>query len=239
MIAVYGYLYFHFRPRPAMQAGLQSFATAGYLHYLLRRHLRLNKKSPNQELLPALGPANWITLARGGLIAFLAGFLFHPWPGRGADQGWAAWIPGGLYLAAVAGDVIDGLVARATASQTLLGELLDTRIDALGILLACLLAIHYGQLQGFFITAGLAYYGLKIAVWLRQKSNSPCARPAPRRGARMLAAAMMVFLGWALLPVSDPEVLNAAGVFILIPFLAGFLLDWREVCRRERLNHVL
>ena len=143
-----------------------------------------------------------------------------------------------MYLTAVAGDALDGFVARTTASQTPLGELLDTRIDALGILAACLLAIHYGQLPGYYLSAGVAYYVLRFAVFVRKKTGRPCAGVRPRPGARVMAGIQMVFLGVVLLPLFSPQFTHIAAVLILIPFLVGFLFDWQAVSVHEKFVNI-
>jgi CDP-diacylglycerol--glycerol-3-phosphate 3-phosphatidyltransferase len=210
-----------------IQAGL----VTAYILYLLRLNLKLNRRREDQSQQSSLGAANWITLSRGGLIAFLAGFLLQPWPGRTIGFRWTMWMPGIIYMLASLGDFLDGYVARMTVNKTLLGELLDIRIDALGILVASLLAITYGQLPVFYISAGLAYYILRFAVWLRRKIGRPCSEVRRRAGARLLAGVQMAFLGVVLLPLLSASISKIAAVFFLIPFLAGFLVDWQMVCR--------
>jgi CDP-diacylglycerol---glycerol-3-phosphate 3-phosphatidyltransferase len=221
-----------------LQWSLQAATITAYILYLLRRNMALNPRQNNQRPSSSLGAANWITLARGGLIAFLAGFVFQPWPGRFSDCAWRTWIPGIIYFMASAGDVLDGFVARVTANKTRLGELLDTRIDALGILVGCLLAITYGRVPDFYISAGLAYYLVRFAIWLRKKTGRPCSEVRRRRGAKLLAGAQMLFLGVVLLPLLSASVTKNAAVFFLIPFLAGFLVDWQMVCRHEKFTAI-
>jgi len=220
------------------QWGIQAGLINAYILYLLLRNLRLNTRSDDRTSLSSLGPANWITLSRGSLIAVLAGFLLQPWPGRSSGFGSVMWIPGIIYIVASAADFFDGWVARVTARETLLGELLDTRIDALGILVACLLAINYGQLPFFYVSAGLAYYTVRFAVWLRRKTGRPCSEVKRRRGAKLLAGAQMAFLGIVLVPLLSPSVTRIAAVFFLIPFLAGFIADWQVVCRHEKFAQI-
>ncbi len=200
---------------------------------LLGRNLGLNRRGKDEPLNPSLGAASWVTLARGGLIALLAGFWLQPWPGHEHQGRWLAWLPGIIYIAAVLADALDGWVARQTGNQTLLGEYLDTRVDALGILVASLVAVDYGQLPLFYVSAGLAWYLMRLAVWLRKKSGRPCGEVKPRKSARIMAGLQMAFLGIVLLPLLDPPITNVAAVLILVPFLAGFLLDWQMVCRHE------
>ena len=215
---------------------LQASLIVIYILYILQRNLTLNRQGPAGPLNTTLGAASWITLARGGLIALLAGFWLQPWPGRVNGPEWSAWLPGMIYIAAVLGDALDGRVARQTDNQTLLGEYLDTRIDALGILVASLVAMGYGQLPVFYISAGLAWYLLRLAVWLRKKSGRTCGEVKPRKSACWMAGLQMAFLGLVLLPLLSPPITHVAAVLILLPFLAGFLLDWQMVCRHENPN---
>jgi CDP-diacylglycerol--glycerol-3-phosphate 3-phosphatidyltransferase len=201
---------------------------------ILRSSLDLNRRGYNGPLNPSLGAASWITLARGGLIALLAGFWLQPWPGRDSEGQWFAFLPGAFYVAAILGDALDGWVARHTGSETLLGEYLDSRVDALGILVASLVAVGYGQLPGIYVSAGLAWYLLRLAVWLRRKSGHACGKVKRRRSARFMAGLQMAFLGVVLLPLLAPPNTHVAAVLILIPFLAGFVLDWQMICRHEK-----
>jgi CDP-diacylglycerol--glycerol-3-phosphate 3-phosphatidyltransferase len=212
---------------------LQASLVVIYILYILRRNLTLNRQGHAGPLNTSLGTAGWITLARGGLIALLAGFWLQPWPGRNNGTEWSACLPGIIYIAAVLGDALDGWVARLTDNQTLLGEYLDTRIDALGILVAILVAVGYGQLPGFYVSAGVAWYLLRLAVWLRKKSGRTCREIKRRKSARWMAGLQMAFLGLVLLPLLSPPITHVAAVLILLPFLAGFLLDWQMVCRHE------
>jgi len=222
----------------AFQWTMQTALILAYMLYFLRRNLGLNIHLQNEKVMPALGAANWITLFRGGLIAFLAGFLFQPWPGRSDGCGWTLWIPGVIYTTAAACDIIDGYVARMTANQTRLGEILDTKMDALGLLVASLLAISYGQLPIFYISVGAAYYILRFAVWLRKRMGKPCSTVKRRSGARLMAAAQMGFVGIVLLPLLSPPAITIAAVFLMTPFLAGFFLDWQNVCGHEKFDKI-
>jgi CDP-diacylglycerol--glycerol-3-phosphate 3-phosphatidyltransferase len=195
-----------------------------------------NRQEQIGQLSASLGAANWITLARGGMIALLAGFWLQAWPGRSNGVEWTGWLPGTIYIAATMADALDGWVARLTANQTSLGEFLDTRIDALGILVASLVAVGYGQLPAYYISAGLAWYLLRLAIWLRKKSGRNCGEVKRRKGARFMAGLQMAFLGVVLLPWLSPPFIEVVAVLILIPFLTGFILDWQMVCRLENSN---
>jgi CDP-diacylglycerol--glycerol-3-phosphate 3-phosphatidyltransferase len=220
----------------SLRWALQAVPVIIYILITLQRRLGLNRRCHDGQLSASLGAANWITLARGGLIAMLAGFWRQPWPGQFDATEWARWLPGIIFISAALGDALDGWVARLTDNRTLLGIYLDTRIDALGILVASLVGVGYGQLPKYYICAGLAWYLLRLAVLLRKKSGRRCGKVKARRGARLMAGLQMAFLSIALLPVLSPSVTHTAAVLILIPFLAGFLVDWQMVCHHEDSN---
>jgi len=110
-----------------------------------------NYQPVTKILLPHLGYATWLTLLRAGLIGTLTGFVFQNIPITAEKSNWLAWTPGVIYILAILLDYIDGYVARISGHETRLGEWLDTKIDALGLLVAPVLAIGYGRLPIFYI----------------------------------------------------------------------------------------
>jgi CDP-diacylglycerol--glycerol-3-phosphate 3-phosphatidyltransferase len=129
---------------------------AGVLAYelwLLWRGLKDNRLRGRSTLLPTLGAGNVLTLLRGLALGLLAGFLFSPWP-----PGRLAWMPALLYTLAIIADYLDGYLARITHRATVLGESLDIEFDALGMLIAISLAVHYDQLPWWYLLLGLSRY---------------------------------------------------------------------------------
>lgn len=80
----------------------------------LWRNLHLNCRNGDSDLLPALGWANRVSFLRGIFISALLGFLFSPWA-----EGWLAWLPFTFYLFATLSDILDGYLARITATKSL------------------------------------------------------------------------------------------------------------------------
>src|SRR3972149_7013936 len=111
-----------------------------YLLYNLWSGLIENHPLEYKELLPTLGAGNALTLFRGAMIALLLGFVASPRP-----DGWLAWLPGILYTRAAIVDLFDGYLARITHHTTNLGELLDLKLDGMGVFVAALLAVSYRQ----------------------------------------------------------------------------------------------
>jgi CDP-diacylglycerol--glycerol-3-phosphate 3-phosphatidyltransferase len=208
---------------------LQAAIIAAYILWLLRGGLELNYHPLEQVLLPNLGLGTWVTLLRGMLIATLAGFLFQPHSVSIDGNYWLPWAPGVIYLSAAGLDYVDGLMARISNHETRLGELLDIKIDALGLLIAPLLAVCYRQLPVYYLCVGIAFYAFRFAVWLREKFDKPCFELRPRPDARMLAGFQMGFVGIVLLPLFTPPATTIAAIMFMTPFLAGFIRDWAAV----------
>lgn len=193
---------------------------------LLWRFLPRNRN--DDRLLPSLGTATVLTLARGVLIAFLAGFLLLPQPTRSL-----VWLPAALYGAAVLADYLDGAIARLTDHVTMLGARLDTEFDALGILIAPLLAVLYGQLPVWYLSVSAARYLFVFGRWLRQRRNLPVFDLPHRKSRRTLAGLQMAFLAVVLSPVATPPITTVAAVFVATPFVAGFVRDWLYTVGRK------
>jgi CDP-diacylglycerol--glycerol-3-phosphate 3-phosphatidyltransferase len=102
--------------------------------------------------MPSLTIPTWVTLARGLLICLVAGLLPGPRPARDA----VAWLAGALYTIAVVGDGVDGALARRTGTATRLGAAQDVTTDALGLLLAPLLAVSWGRLAPWYLLLSAA-----------------------------------------------------------------------------------
>jgi CDP-diacylglycerol--glycerol-3-phosphate 3-phosphatidyltransferase len=198
-----------------------SAAVLAYQLWVLWRGLPANHRKGEQELLPNLGPGNSLSLGRGVLVACLAGLLLLP-----PLPGWSAWIPGILYLLANIADLLDGYLARRSRHVTRLGEMLDMSLDGLGVLVAALLALHYGQVPIWYLSIALARYLFLGGLWLRRRQGLPEHDLPPSISRRLFAGLQMGFLAFILLPVfAPPGTYIAAGLFA-IPFLAGFLRDW-------------
>lgn len=199
--------------------------TAVGILLFLRRHL-LDNHPPDQpqQIYPTLGLANRITLTRGLLLAFMAGFLFSPWP-----QGWLAWLPVLLYVVAVLLDLFDGYAARLTQHMTRLGVILDVELDGLGIGLTILLAVWYGQLPWWFLSLGVARFFFVWGSQIRERRGLPVRDLPPSDYRRYWAGFQMGFLTVALWPIAPASGVTLVGLVYLLPILVGFGRDWLVV----------
>jgi CDP-diacylglycerol--glycerol-3-phosphate 3-phosphatidyltransferase len=190
------------------------------------RRRDLNRPAMGAPSYADLGWANRLTLLRGGLIALAGGFLLQ------TPVGLTAWIPGLLYGAAAVLDRVDGWVARRSDRTSLLGKELDTEIDALGLLVAPLLAVGFGKLYWSFLAVSGAYYIFIGGLRWRHSRRLP-VYPLPSSDLRRaLAGFHMGFVALVLLPVFSPVATQFLGVAFMLPMLAGFFVDWLAVSGR-------
>lgn len=210
------------------QAALRWLGLAGIFSLIyfgaLWRRLEFNHPPAESKILPDFGPGNLLTIMRGMLLMILAGFLFSPWP-----QGWLAYLPGLLYTSAALADLFDGYLARKSHHESRLGQELDLSLDGLGILIASILLVQYGQVPAWYLLVGLARYLFMGGIWLRNNFGKPVYPLTENSARRPFAGAQMGFAAVALFPVFSPPGTYLAAALFAVPFLIGFLLDWFAV----------
>jgi CDP-diacylglycerol--glycerol-3-phosphate 3-phosphatidyltransferase len=221
----------------ALQRISQTLLITAYVLALLRMGLPLNYHPRKNILYTDLGLATWLTIIRAMLVALLAGYLFQPWPQSHAFPGQPSWSPGIIYIAASILDYLDGLVARISRHESRLGAYLDINIDALGLLVAPLVAVWYGQLPIAYLSVSAAYYLFVIGIRLRKIFSKPVFELKPYPAARVIAGFQMGLVGIALLPVFSPPTTRLAAYIFMVPLLAGFLKDWCFVCGYIKSDH--
>jgi CDP-diacylglycerol--glycerol-3-phosphate 3-phosphatidyltransferase len=195
-----------------------------YLQWSLWRGLKYNSRPGEDHLLATFGPGNNLTILRALMIAALAGFLTSPRP-----EGWLAWLPGVLYTLAALIDLFDGYMARLTNHTTRLGEMLDMRFDGLGVLIAALLIVQYGQVPFWYLLVAVARYIFLAGTWLRKGLGKPVYDLPPSLSRRPLAGVQMGFMAVMLWPLFSPPITYLAATLFAIPFLVGFSWDWLVV----------
>ena len=183
--------------------------------------LELNRVSMNSAPYADLGWANRLSLIRAWLIAITGSFVFQP----NISQNIVIFPALAYFLAAII-DRVDGYVARISRQQSLLGEKLDTETDALGLLLAPLLAIWLGKIHWSYLAVSLAYYLYQAGLHWRRRHHLQI-HPLPKNPERRaIAGFQMGFLAVVLWPVLTPPATAIAGFAFMLPLLAGFIIDW-------------
>lgn len=189
-------------------AGRPSLALAGAGWWLLQAtmlgwHLGMLER-PDGSRLDRLGPANVLTLARGGLPPVLLAL---------------AGSPAGLVLLLAAGvaDVADGRLARRRNEQTLLGVWLDGSVDTLVVGAAALGATIHGLLPAWAALLVLLRIGLPwalVAGAYLGRAERPSLEGIAAGRRVSLAGGMIVFAGLVLaflhLPAAAPAAASGA-----------------------------
>ncbi|HEY2899761.1 MAG TPA: CDP-alcohol phosphatidyltransferase family protein [Polyangia bacterium] len=197
-----------------------------FLGASLWRRRDLNVAADDAQVIPGgtLTAATWVTLARGLLISALGGFLLAP-PAAGA----AAWLPGAFYTAAALGDWLDGALARRRRQATKLGASLDVTTDAVGLVVAPLLAVARGRLPPWYLLLSAAYPLFQLGLRRRERRRKPTfrvrLRPYPR--ARLFAGVQMAVVATALYPVLPRWLLWPVASLAMLPTLVLFWREWR------------
>ncbi len=187
----------------------------------------LNRADPDAQIYTDLGWANRLTILRGLFIAMTGGFLFQPWP-----EHTLMWLPGILYAFAAILDRLDGYAARKSKRTSLMGMELDTVFDALGLVVAPLLAAGYGQVHWSYLLFSSAYYLFQWGLYRRRQLGLPVYSLSPNILRRAWAGFQMGFIAVTLLPLFRPPVTTVAGFAFMIPVLTGFIIDWLTVSGR-------
>ena len=203
-----------------------------FIAYQSTKRLELNRPDKGSPLYGNLGWGNRLTLLRALLIAATGGFLFQPWP----EGPLLSWVPGMIYFFGAVLDRVDGLVARRTGQISLLGTELDTVTDAVGLAVASLLAVSYGQTHWSFLFMGIAYYAYHGGIIWRNKNGLPVYPLPPAMHRRVWAGFQMGYLVVALWPLYHPPLTLIGGFAFMLPALIGFIIDWLIVSGRINRN---
>jgi CDP-diacylglycerol--glycerol-3-phosphate 3-phosphatidyltransferase len=173
-----------------------------------------------------ISAATAVTIARGFLVALVAGWVLSP-----APAGAARWIPGALYALAALADRADGALARRTGSVTALGAKLDVTTDAVGLFVAPLVAVRWGRLPPWYLLLALAYPAFRLALRLRRARDLPLYSERLERDprARFFAGVQMTLVAAALLPPLPRALTWTAATLAMLPTLALFAGQWRLV----------
>ncbi len=215
----------------AIQGLLQSIPLWAALWLLCWFRRGRNRTTPESAPLPTLGAANRLSLLRALLIAACAGFLWQPVP-----LAWVSYVPALCYSLAALLDRIDGYFARRHNQTTLLGSSLDTHYDAIGLVIAPLLAVQYGKLPPAYLLVSAAYYLFIAGLWWRHRLQLPVAPLRQSVLRRTLAGTQMGFVAVALWPPLQDILTRLTAIAFMVPLLIGFWVDWLIVSCRLPLN---
>ncbi len=169
-----------------------------------------------------LGAGTGVTLARVSCLSLLSGYLLSP------PSPTQLWHVAGLYAAIGAGDWLDGFLARRTRYETRLGELLDMRVDMVGMLVAPAVAVMVGRLPVWYLVLSVAAFVFHGALAVRPALGRPSypERLRPSVHARAFAGFQMALIAAALVPLFRAEAVWVVATVFMVPSLAAFGRDW-------------
>ncbi len=191
------------------------------------KRLNDNRESLNHALYPSLGWANRLTILRGFLIALCAGFLWQRF-----NHILLLWLPAFFYSVAAILDRVDGFVARTTQQTSLMGNALDNVFDALGLLIAPLLALNFAKIHWSYLLVSGAYYAFHLGLRWRSRNGLVNNALTPNMLRRTLAGFQMGYIAVVLWPPFDAQITRLAGYAFMLPILIGFIVDWCVVSGR-------
>jgi phosphatidylglycerophosphate synthase len=169
-----------------------------------------------------LGPADWVTLARGALAGGVAALVADSVAAGTSVPGSDTVVLVALAGAALVLDGVDGRVARRTGTSSALGARFDMEVDAFLILVLSVLVA--GSFGAWVLVIGLARYIFVVAgrllPWLR--ASSP-----PRFWCKVVAVVQGVVLTVAAAQVLAPAVATVALLVSLALLVESF---GRQVC---------
>ena len=225
LLPLFGYLLSTEDWRDALQWMIQAGLLWEFVLWQVEQRLYLNRFQPEAPLYNTLGWGNRLTILRGLLIAMTGGFILFPHGASVTDL-----LPALFYTLAAILDRFDGYVARKTQQVTLLGNELDISFDALGLVIAPLLAFSLGSLHSSYLLLSMAFYIYRWGLNYRSKRNLMIITPPPNTVRRTLAGFQMSLLAVLLWPIFQPPFTIILGISFMLPVLFGFIVDWWIVC---------
>lgn len=170
-----------------------------------------------------LGWANRVTLARGVLVALLAGVLTDPVVLSRHAGFFAA-----LSLLALMLDGMDGWVARRTGSASELGARFDMELDAFFILVLCLALMVLGKVGAWVVAIGAMRYAFVLAGWRLPWLMAPLPESRRRKAVCVWQVAALMI---ALLPPVSAILAGWLAATALIGLGLSFAVDIRWLYR--------
>ena len=214
LLSSFGYLAFTEDWPSAGQWALQASLLWEFVLWQIDAHLSLNRSHDGAPLYQTLGWGNRLTILRGLLIAMTGGFILFP---HGKD--FNDLLPALFYSIAAFLDRFDGYAARKSKQVSLLGDELDISFDALGLVIAPLLAISLDRLHPSYLLLSVAFYIYRWGLQYRSQRKLTRVTPPANTVRRTLAGFQMALLA-----------LIRLGIAFMLPVLFGFIVDWCIVC---------
>lgn len=164
------------------------------------------------------GPANSITLLRGGMMALIAGTI----PFADALTTGQAWVLAVIAITALILDGADGGLARRRGMSSPYGARFDMELDGVAILYLALLLWRSGEVGAWVLLLGLLRPGFVMAG-----RHWPCltAPLPPSQRRRVICVVQVAVLAGLVTPVVEPPLSGFAAGAALALLLFSFAVD--------------
>lgn len=168
------------------------------------------------------GVANALTLTRLVIVALLGGLTYEVTLHGLQPVSWVAWSFCAMAVGAIVVDGLDGYSARRQNLASDFGGRFDMEVDALQILLLCVIAVALGKAGAWILIGGALRYAYEIAAvfWSALKRPLP---PSFRR--KLISVVKGGTLAALLAPVIAPPFSTIVAAAALALLIYSFAVD--------------
>jgi len=167
------------------------------------------------------GLANSVTLLRGALVSWLAGFVGLPEVIADPQLAWSLLTAAFIVLLL---DGLDGWLARKTGQTSAFGAKFDMEIDSLFAIVLSLLAWQSDKVGWWVLLLGLPRPLFIAAAWFEPRLKSPLPDSMVRKTICVVQIAVLILL---LAPIINPLTSQALTAMVIILLAGSFWRDTR------------
>ncbi|RJS92529.1 CDP-alcohol phosphatidyltransferase family protein [Salinisphaera sp. Q1T1-3] len=177
------------------------------------------------------GVANMLTTARAGITALIGALAFEA-ERLTAPEPRLAWLATGATAIALALDGLDGYAARRRAETSRFGARFDMEIDALLLLLLCVLLHGAGKVGIWIYLLGAMRYAFVLGQWLWPRLARRTLAPSQRRKTVCVIQGVVLCIGLA--PIVTAPLASVIAAAALIALSVSFALDIRVLLAEDQ-----
>ena len=176
---------------------------------------------PPIATLDRFGLANSVTLLRGAMVSWLAGFTALPGVLTDPSLAWSLITASIIVLLL---DGLDGWLARMTSQTSAFGAKFDMEVDSLFAIVLALLAWQSDKVGWWVLFLGLPRPLFIVAAWFEPRLKVPLPDSVLRKTICVVQIAVLILL---LAPVINPLTSQILAAMALILLVGSFWRDTR------------
>jgi len=167
------------------------------------------------------GLANSVTLLRGAMVSWLAGFIGLPEIIADPKLSWSLFTAALIVLLL---DGLDGWLARKKGQASAFGAKFDMEVDSLFAIVLSLLAWQSDKIGWWVLLLGLPRPLFVVAAWFEPRLQSPLPDALLRKTICVIQIAVLILL---LVPILNPLTSQALAAMVLVLLAGSFWRDTR------------